>query len=241
MSRTSSTSIQRQLQLFFVLTLGFTVLIMGGVWISYNQVLLEKEAERVLMVESDIIGAAARPALMFNDQRLAAQLLQAMQFDRDVSVVKLFTYDGNALFTYTAEGDTAAAGRLIDYQNSESSSYANGRLHLYRVIKHKGEPVGIIYIESGLNHLKESQQAGVFTALIVMAGCLLLGLLLAYNLQKKIASPISALAGLMRQMGANHNYLLRADEAAYNSETQDLLQGFNQILCFSLMFFTMRF
>ena len=68
MNRESSTSIQRQLQLFFILSLACIVLIMGAVWIGHNQVLLEKETERVLIVESDIIGAAAKPALMFNDQ-----------------------------------------------------------------------------------------------------------------------------------------------------------------------------
>ena len=107
MNRESSTSIQRQLQLFFVLTLGLTVLVMGGVWIGHNQVLLEKEAERVLVVEGDIIGAAARPALMFNDQRMAGELLHSMQFDPDISMVKLFTNDGQSLFTYSAEDDTA--------------------------------------------------------------------------------------------------------------------------------------
>ncbi len=229
MNRTSTTSIQRQLQLFFVLTLGITVLVMGGVWISYNQVLLEEEAERVLIVESDIIGAAARPALMFNDQRMAAELLQAMQFDRDVSVVKLFTYDGNVLFTYRAEDHTAEVNQPIEFQSTQSSSYTNGRLQLYRVVKHKGKPVGVIFLESQLKHLKESQDAGVITVTMVMAGCLLLGLILASILQKKIASPISSLAHLMREMGANHNYKLRAKDTVYNSETQDLLLGFNQM------------
>ena len=64
---------------------------------------------------------------------------------------------------------------------------------------------------------------------MVMGVCLLLGLLLAYRLQKRIASPISALAGLMRQVGLNQDYSLRADGPAYNSETQELLQGFNQM------------
>jgi len=223
----NSTSIQRQLQLFFVATLTLTVMIMGGVWISYNQVLLEEEAERVLIVESDIIGAAARPALMFNDQRMAGELLQAMQFDPDVSVVKLFTYDGNELFTYKAAGDTVAVDQSIDFQNQQSSSYVNGKLHLYRVIEHKEKPVGVIYLESSLNHLKASKYAGLITVVMVMAGCLLLGLLLASRLQGKIATPISSLANLMKEMGASQNYMLRIKETGYNSETKDLLNGFN--------------
>lgn len=227
MNRTSLTSIQRQLQLFFVLTLGFTVLIMGAVWIGYNQVLLEKEAERVLVVESDIIGAAARPAMMFNDQRMAGELLRTMQFDPDISVVRLFTYDGKILFTYTAEGDAADRGGLVAFQKSQSSAYVNGSLRLYRVVTHKGEPVGVIYLESRLNHLKESQKAGYVTVAVVMTICLILGLLLASRLQKKIAEPISSLARLMRQMGGDRDFSLRADSKTYNRESQELLAGFN--------------
>ena len=225
-----STSIQRQLQLFFVATLTLTVMIMGGVWISYNQVLLKEEAERVLIVESDMIGAAARPALMFNDQRMAGELLQAMQFDPDISIVKLFTYDGNELFTYNTAGVTVQVNHpSIEFQKQQSSSYNNGNLQIYRIIEHKDIPVGVIYLESSLNHLKESQYAGLITVIIVMLGCLMLGLLVASHLQRKIAAPISSLAQLMREMGSSQNYMLRAEEVVYNRETADLLRGFNQM------------
>ena len=229
MNRESSTSIQRQLQLFFVLTLGFTVLVMGGVWIGHNQVLLEREAERVPIVEGDIIGAAARPAMMFNDQRMAAELLQSMQFDPDIATVKLFTYDGLSLFTYAAEDDTAARAEPVHFQKQQSAFFSDGRLRLYRVVKHKGEAVGVIYLESRLNHLKESQRAGYITVWMVMFGCLLVGLMLASRLQKRIAVPITSLAGLMRQMGHDRDYSLRADSPTYNRETEELLIGFNQM------------
>ncbi|RLL52278.1 PAS domain S-box protein [Mariprofundus sp. EBB-1] len=225
----NSTSIQRQLQLFFVVTLTLTMMIMGGVWLSYNQVLLEEEAERVLIVESDIIGAAARPALMFNDQRMARDLLQAIKFDQDVTVVKLFTYDGNALFTYKAAGDAAEVDQSIAFQKHQSSSYQGGKLHLYRVVEHKGKPVGVIYLQSNLTHLQASWYTGLIIVVMVMIGCLLMGLLLAWHLQKRIARPISALAKIMREMGSSQNYMLRADEMTYNSETKDLLVGFNQM------------
>lgn len=229
MNRETSTSIQRQLQLFFVLTLGFTVLVMGSVWVGHHQVLLEREAERVLIVEGDIIGAAARPAMMFNDQRMASELLQLMQLDPDIAMVKLFTYDGQSLFTYVAEDDTAARAEPVHFQQLAESFFSDGRLHLYRVVKHKGEAVGVIYLESRLKHLKASQRSGYITVLMVMLGCLFLGLMLASRLQKRIAAPITSLAGLMRQMGHDRDYSLRADSPTYNRETEELLIGFNQM------------
>jgi len=202
---------------------------MGGAWIVYNEVFHEKEAERILIVESDIIGAAARPALMFKDRRLAGELMQSMHFDPDISTVKLFTSDGKELFTYRAEGDAAGEGKRIDFRNTPSSVYADGRLRIYRVVTHKYKQVGVIYMESRLIHLSESRNAGIMAVILTTAGCLILGLVLVSRMQKKIAVPISSLASLMRQMGASRDYSLRMNEPVFNSETEDLLVGFNQM------------
>lgn len=228
MSRNASTTIQRQLQLFLTLTLTLTILIMGGVWIAYNQVLHEKEAERMLSVEGDMIGAAARPALMFNDQRMATELLSSIKFDSDISVVKLFKQDGTTLFTYVAEGDTETAS-LVKFQSHQSIQFKQGRLFLYRVVEHKGAVVGIVYLESRLEHMKDIRNSGLMTALIVMGFCLLLGLLLASRLQARIVTPIKKLAALMHQIGESRDYSLRATHPAYNRETEELLSGFNQM------------
>ncbi|WP_198507362.1 PAS domain S-box protein [Mariprofundus ferrinatatus] len=206
-----------------------TVLIMGAVWSIYNRTLLEQEAERVLIVESDIIGSAARPALMFNDQRMASELLRAMKFDPDISVVKLFTSDGDVLYTYTADDVSPELGKAIDFRSNPGSAFNDGSLHLYRTVTHKEDTVGMIYLESRLNYLQESQNASALTVIMVMAGSLLLGVLLASTLQRRIAKPISSLASVMHKMASKSDYSLRAEEYAYNRETSDLLSGFNRM------------
>ncbi|WP_018294383.1 PAS domain S-box protein [Mariprofundus ferrooxydans] len=229
MNRESSISIKNQLQLYFVLALGFIVLLMGGVWISYDQVLHEREAERVLTVESEIIGAAVKPALMFNDRQLAGEMLQSMQFDKDISVVTLFTADGKTLYNYRAKGDHADSTGPVTFQNSNSSAYGGGKLSLYRVVMHKGRPVGVIYLKSVLNHMQENRFAGIMTVVLTMLGCLVVGLVLASRLQHKIAEPISGLAKLMRQMSIDGDYSLRTTSPAFNRETKELLVGFDQM------------
>ena len=229
MNRKSFTSIQRQLQLFFVGTLALTVLVMGGAWIGYNNMYHEREAERVLIDEADIIGAAARPALMFRDQRLAGELMQNLLLDRDVASVKLFTYDGKELFSYQAPDDAAEGRKQVDFQKTQRTDYSEGRLSLNRVVLQKGQPVGVLYLESRLNHLKEMQSAGIMTVAVAMLGCMMMGSFLAFWLQGKITAPIRSLAGLMRQIGEGRDYSLRSNIPAFNRETEDLLVGFNQM------------
>ena len=228
MSRSTSTTIQRQLQMFLMTILSLTVLIMGGAWITYNQAQYEDEAVRMLSIEGDMIGAAARPALMFNDRRMATELLSNIQFDSDISVVKLFKSDGSTLFTYVADGAQAALARAA-FQLQQGLHFEHGRLQLYRVVKHKGDVVGIVYLESRLDHLVEARKAGLVTVALVMLTCLLLGLGLASRLQKKIVTPIRKLATLMRQVSDSRDYSLRASHQAHNRETEDLLSGFNQM------------
>jgi len=228
MSRSTSTTIQRQLQIFLMIILSLTVLIMGGAWITYNQVQHEDEELRMLSIEGDMIGAAARPALMFNDRRMAAELLSNIRFDTDISVVKLFKPDGSTLFTYVAEGAAAALDRAV-FQSQQYTRFEHGHLQMYRVIEHKGDTVGIVYLESRLDHLQEVRNGGLVTVVLVMLACLLLGLMLASRLQKKIVTPIRKLAGLMHQVSDSGDYSLRAEHLAYNRETEDLLSGFNQM------------
>jgi len=144
MSSSSTMSIQRQLQFYFVLTLGFAVLVMGGAWIAYNQVLHKKNAEHVLSVETDMIGNAVRPALMFKDRRLAGEILQSVQFDPDIAVVKLFTIDGKTLFTYRAKEASQSADEQVVFQPTASSAYVHGSMRMYKVVSLKSSPVGVI-------------------------------------------------------------------------------------------------
>ncbi|MDQ6996941.1 MAG: CHASE sensor domain-containing protein, partial [Mariprofundus sp.] len=228
MSRNISTTIQRQLQLFLALTLSLTVLVMGGVWIGYNQVSQKNEEVRTLTIEGDMIGAAARPALMFNDRRMASELLSNIHFDSDISVVKLFRGDGSTLFTYVADGDSKATSQA-PFQSHQSIRFDKGHLLLYRVVEHKGDVVGVVYLESRLGHLKENRNSGLITVAAVIGLCLLLGLAFAARLQEKIVTPISKLADLMRQVGESRDYSLRSTHHAYNRETEELLSGFNQM------------
>ncbi|MDQ6992238.1 MAG: PAS domain S-box protein [Mariprofundus sp.] len=217
-------SIQRQLQLLFVLALVFVELIMGGVWITYNQMLLKKEAEHVLIVEADMMGAAARPALMFEDKRMAAELLQDMSLDSGVLAIKLFTFDGKSLY---ARGGADAENVL--FQAGESMDSRDGVISTYRIIRHKKRTVGVIYLASNLDHLEESQITSIITVVTAMLMSLVLGLLFAFRVQQRVASPIKKIATLMQRIAEEEDYSLRMDLKTYNSETQALQSGLNHM------------
>ena len=217
-------SIQQQLQLFFALALSLAVLAMGVTWISYDKEQHERSVERVLGAKADLIGALVRPALIFSDKRLARELLVSSQNDPEISLVRLFLPDGRVFMNYPYEMDSVE----IPFQK-QGEIFLDSKLRLYRTVLHKGSTVGVICIESPLGHMNESMQAGIFRVVLVMFGSLALGLLIAVRMQKKITGPIAELADLMRRLGSDQNYNLRANGLSGNRELAGLAAGFNQM------------
>jgi len=218
-------SMQKQLELYFVLALGVTVFIMGAVWVSHSRLQQEDQEIHTLVSHADLIGAAMKPAFIFGDTRLAGELLPALQTDTDVSAIRLFSKDGKTLIASSSAQDQQS----VPYQQ-QGITFSNGKLAVYRTVLHKGSPVGVVYAESSLSRLKDSRQAGLFAIVLGMLSSLLFGLMIARVMQKKVAGPIGELARLMRRLGAEQDYSLRAAEAlSCNREVMELASGFNQM------------
>ena len=224
MRRLLPNSIQQQLQLFFALALSLAVLAMGMTWISYDREQHETSIEQVLSAKADLIGALVRPAFIFSDKRLARELLTSAQHDPEISLIRLFMPDGKVFMSYPYEMDSAD----VPFKE-QGELFLNNKLRMYRTVLHKGSAVGVICIESSLIHMNESRQDGILRVVLVMFGSLALGLLIAVRMQRKITGPIAELADLMRRLGSDQNYSLRAAELTSSKELAGLANGFNQM------------
>ena len=217
-------SIQQQLQIFFVLALGLAVLAMGITWISYDQEQHKGETERVLTAKADLIGSVIKPALIFNDHRLASELLASSQYDQEILAVRLFTPEGEVFMSFPPGKDDDD----IPFRK-QGKEFSDGKLKVYRTVLHKGSTVGVIYLESTLDHMNKAAESGILRVVWVMLGSLALGMCIAMRMQKRIGGPITELADLMRRLGSEQNYGLRADEVSGNKEIAELASGFNQM------------
>jgi PAS domain S-box-containing protein len=229
MTHSPLSSIQRKLQISFALTLGFATLVIGGVWISSDQSLLEHEAKRVLTARAEVIGIAAKPALLFSDKRLAYKLLSGLESNADIARLSLFTADGKTLASIVARGNDGDTVRPVPFETSDFRILGN-HMELYEPILDNGSPIGVVYIESNLDTLSSSERTSIVTISLVMASSLVLALILALGLQRKITSPIVSLAGLMRRASDEQDYSQRYSEASDVREINDLLSGYNTLI-----------
>jgi two-component system, cell cycle sensor histidine kinase and response regulator CckA len=229
MTRAPLSSIQKKLQISFALTLGLATLVMGAIWISSDQSLLEKEAKRVLTTRADVIGIASRPALLFSDKRLANKLLDGLRSNEDIARLCLFSADGKVLASVIAAGNHGAPVRPIPFETSDFHIVGN-HMELYEPVTSNGTPIGVVYIESSLDTLSESKRTSIISISLVMASSLILALIIALGLQRKITSPIVSLAGLMRRASEKQDYSQRHSEASDIREINDLLSGYNMMI-----------
>jgi len=188
-----------KLQQLITISFSIVIVIIGGIWMLYDRNTLEQQAERMYMKQADMIGVAAKPALMFSDEKLAQALVTQFRSNRsDISALQLLTKDGVILASYPQVNEQT------DLEGSKKplpqrSYYENNHLRLNRTVLHKDLPVGTIYIEFDLRELIGHAQADIIDILFIMLGVLLFTLWLVGTFQRKLANAESKLHQAIQQ------------------------------------------
>ncbi|MES0370721.1 MAG: ATP-binding protein [Mariprofundaceae bacterium] len=197
MKKTTPPSLKR-LQLFIIMALGLAILVMGGIWITYNHITLEQQAERLYSIQADMIGSATKPAMMFADKKLATELINQLRTNGDISAIQLFTADGKLLAGFpdiAAESKTDHSGHIF----SQEVWFENNHLKLKRTVLHKQVPVGMIYVEFDLTELTGHKRTDIINIIFIITGVLLLSILVVTRLQRKLTNSESKLHLAVRQ------------------------------------------
>jgi len=191
----------RRLQQLITISFSIAFIIIALIWMAYDRVTLEKQAEHMYSKQADMIGMAIKPALMFSDKKLAQTLITQFKDNRsDISKLQILNIEGEIL----AASPQVDMSLALQHQAQESL-YKDNHLELNRTIFHKGLPVGMIYIEFDLGELIEHKDADIINILLIMIGILLSSLLVVRKLQRKLADSETKLhQALMQAEQANH-------------------------------------
>ncbi|MFC1567774.1 ATP-binding protein [Pseudomonadota bacterium] len=203
MKYSSLPSLTRQTQLYIILALGSAVLLMGLIWITHSHISLEEQAERLYTSQADMIGAASKPAIMFRDNKLGVEMLETMKTNPDILSICLFSNDGKLIAGLPKDGNHPKT--YPGHIDRQIVNFNDGMLKLTRVVYHKNEQVGLVYLESNLKELKLRQHSGIFTILLAMAGTIAIAIIFAFQLQRKLLSSENNLRmAITKAEAANH-------------------------------------
>jgi signal transduction histidine kinase len=183
---------------------------------------------RHLATEADIIGFTVTPALVFRDERAAAEALAALRAEPQVVAARIFTVEGEVFASYgtAVPGATAV---LPPPSRLERLDLAGRTFELTQRIGGAERPLGTLYLRAGLGELERR----VVRYAEITAGVLALSLLaavgIAWVLQREISNPVLALVDTARTVAVARDYRVRATPQG-GTEIHELAEAFNEML-----------
>ncbi|HED36534.1 MAG TPA: response regulator [Gammaproteobacteria bacterium] len=235
--------IRHKLIIIIMSTVIFTLLLVGSVLIVSERYSARESMIDKLMMVSSIIADRSTAALSFDDQKVALEVLSAL--DHESSVVLGCIYD-NSQALFAAHARTLTVPPASDLSISERA-FKNGlsgcpatplqnghrfwenNFELYQTILLEGEPIGTVYIRATLDELNERlMQFILFVAsMTLFAG--IAAWFLASKQQEIISRPILDLAKFARKISIEADYTARLPPGA-NDEIGTLNRSFNDML-----------
>lgn len=189
---------------------------------------LEKE-RKVAELQSiaELVGTNTTAALTFDDPADGRELLSALRARNDIRLCVLYSGDGRVFASYVDKSLTGKV-RLPDHP-PEGVHWLSDRLTLAVPVMQNSKRLGVLYVESSLNDLRERVRLFSRLMLITSVASLLFIYLLTAMLQRSITGPIKQLSDVIRSIAFLKAYSVRAPELP-GRELRQLSSDFNLML-----------
>ena len=222
MTEKTETSIRRRLLVGFMVTTGTALLLASVAFASIEIVRFRGSMVRNLSALAEVIGLNTGPAMLFRDPESAEETLSALTAEEHILLAVVYDTTGNLFARYTRDGF-----RFVEppQRRRTGHEFAARHLDLFQDIEIDGEVLGTVFIRSDTREIGERlwQYAGIVVGLIAAAS--LVSAYGAARLQRRIATPLSALASGSEEM-AKGNLSTRV-EVSSNDEIGTLARTFN--------------
>ena len=162
---------------------------------------------RDTMVLADVLARSSRSVLASQDQNGARQTLLAAEAEPVIAGACLYDSQGVRFASYTRPG------LQVDFPEQApgfESHFEPKWLAVARPVVLDGKRVGTIYLQAGLQGIRDPLLWSVKIGLPVLVVCLVAALALSSQLQRPISQPILALAQIAKVVAERHDYTVRA-------------------------------
>ncbi|TYO98968.1 signal transduction histidine kinase [Geothermobacter ehrlichii] len=197
--------------------------------------LADKKASMIGKVKllAEILASNSRAPLTFEDEAAARENLAPLTVEPLILGGAIYDRKGRLFARFiSAEHPQSAiplrlAPEILKYPGFFRE--IDAELQLYQPIILDNERIGTVLLKADLTPLRMS----IFRLVVSSIGVLLLGLVVAYGLSKRLVNrlskPLDALLATMRAVGSQQNYSRRAAIES-DDEFSELVAGFNDML-----------
>lgn len=216
--------IKEKLLLMHFLVVGFAMLFLFVLMVTYQYVTYKNELIANLNSQISVIESNLGSAIVFEDMATADEIFQTLRLDKSVDKAYVQLENRKIFAEYQRKNKLGKINLPLS-----KSPIKNGDLHITRVIMVNGMSVGTIHLDANLNQVQHRINIFSFFLLMAMSVAVLLAKYVSDKLSRYIAEPIISLERLVTKITKNHDYLQRSILHS-NDEIGALSTGINNML-----------
>ena len=220
-------SLKFKLTALTMLTSAVSLIVACSIFISVDLFLEWKHLKSMLAVDAAVIGNNCRSAILFEDREFVQKTLSSLQEKEIIVSAAVYDKEGELFAEYYRDEDLSAL--IPSKAEAPGYRYENGNLLFFHQIRFGEDPVGVIFLRSNLDKLKEVITTFVVLAVIAFIVASLVAFFVWSRLQGLVTNPVSLLAGSMKKITENNDYSTRVEKHG-KDELGTLIDGFNGML-----------
>lgn len=186
----------------------------------------EKEATLSLKTMADIIAANSSAAIIYDDPKLAQEILSGLRAEPDITEAALFDKQGKLYAVYPA-GTPPSNFPAQPLQEGARISFSE--LAMFQPIVQDSKRVGTVFLRSDLQGVHRRLRVYSVVLIWILGGSAVLAYFFSNFLQRQISQPILNLAEAARAVSERKDYGVRAEKTS-GDELGFVTEAFNSML-----------
>ncbi len=193
---------------------------------TYELYSYKQTTRRTLETIAELIAFNSTAVLIYDDQKLAAEILSGLRAEQEITSAALFDKNGLLYASYAA---TPKAAVFPLTPGPDGIVFGLRDVSVYHPVIEGNHRVGTLYIHGDLAGMYRRLGVYGLTLLAVFAGSAFVALGLSSFFQKLISEPVLGLANTARIVSENKDYSVRAVKLS-NDEIGGFTEAFNSML-----------
>jgi PAS domain S-box-containing protein len=224
--KSGTSSIKRKIMTVTMLTSIIVLVVAVGAFMAYDLLTFRESMRRGVTTLAQIAAENSNGSLAFNNDKDAADVLRSLRLEPQIIKAALYAADGKLFVSYPTNLPAASFPQTAP---QTGHTFQNGHLFVCQPAFRENNLQGYLFVESDLRYFYVRAKIYSAIAALIMFGSVIVALVLANRLQKRISEPIITLADTARIVSERRDYSVRAPKLAPD-ELGVLTDAFNEML-----------
>lgn len=218
--------IKRKLVGVMVLTSFAVLLLTSVVLLAYELYSYKQSTRRNLSTIAEIIASNSTAVLIYDDHKLAVEILAALRAEPEITAAALYDRQGHLYAMYPS---TLAASAFPTTPQPDGIQFHPQEVTTFHAVIEGDRRVGTLMLRSDLEGMY--RRLGVYGLVLlgILGGSAMVALFLSNFFQRLISQPMLDLANTARLVSENKDYSVRAVKLS-NDELGGFTEAFNSML-----------